>query len=103
MGIGDPPSEFFARMTMFIESMGTFDPAALALGIGSLALVLLVPRWLPLVPGSIVALVLGTVAVMAFRLPVDTIGSASRATLPNNRLRSADREQRFRPSWAPST
>ena len=75
LGIGDPPSEFFARMKLFVESMNTFHPAALALGVGSLALVLLVPRWLPRIPGSIVALVLGTVAVVVFQLPVDTIGS----------------------------
>jgi len=75
LGIPDPPSEFFARMRVLVESMPTMDPVALALAVGSLALVLLVPRWLPRVPGSIVALVLGTAAVVAFQLPVDTIGS----------------------------
>ena len=55
--------------------MNTFHPAALALGVGSLALVVMVPRWLPRLPGSIVALVLGTVAVVVFQLPVETIGS----------------------------
>jgi SulP family sulfate permease len=74
-GIADVPSEFFARMKLFVQSMDTFHPAALALGLGSLALVLLAPRWLPRIPGSIVALVLGTVAVVAFHLPVETIGS----------------------------
>jgi len=75
LGIVDPPTEFFARMRVLVESMPTLDPAALALAVGSLALVLLVPRWWPRVPGSIVALVLGTVAVVAFHLPVATIGS----------------------------
>ncbi len=75
LGIGDPPSEFFARMTVLIQSMDTLNPVALALGVGSLALVLLVPRWLPKVPGSIVALVLGTAAVAVLQVPVDTIGS----------------------------
>jgi sulfate permease, SulP family len=75
LGVGNPPTEFFARMKMFAESMNTIDPATLALGVGSLALVLLVPRWAPRIPGSIVALVLGTLAVVALRLPVETIGS----------------------------
>ncbi len=75
LGIGAPPTEFFARMKLFSESMGTVGPAALALGAGSLALILLVPRWLPRIPGSIVALVAGTVIVVALQLPVDTIGS----------------------------
>jgi len=75
LGLANPPSEFFARMRVLAESMPTMNPLALALAVGSLALVLLVPRWLPRVPGSIVALVLGTAAVVAFQLPVDTIGS----------------------------
>ncbi len=75
LGIGAPPGEFFARMQLYAESMNTFHPAALALGVGSLALVVMVPRWLPRLPGSIVALVLGTVAVVVFQLPVETIGS----------------------------
>ena len=75
LAVGEAPSEFFARMKVLVESMNTFHPAALALGVGSLALVLLVPRWLPRIPGSIVALVLGTVVVVVFRVPVDTIGS----------------------------
>ncbi|MGH9371133.1 MAG: SulP family inorganic anion transporter, partial [Vicinamibacterales bacterium] len=75
LGMGDPPSEFFSRMKMFAESMNTVNPVALALGLGSFALVLLVPRWLPRIPGSIVALVAGTLSVIAFQLPVETIGS----------------------------
>src|SRR4029078_1765260 len=58
VGIGNPPSEFFARMKLFVESMNTFHPAALALGVGSLALVLLVSRGVRRVSGSMVALVL---------------------------------------------
>jgi SulP family sulfate permease len=83
-GLGvDPPSEFFERMRVIGESMGTLNPAALALAVGSLALVLLVPRWFTRIPGSIVALVLGTVAVAAFGLPVETIGSKF-GVLPND-------------------
>ena len=73
LGIDNPPSEFLARMALVVQSIDTVQPQTLALGIVSLALVLFVPRWLPRVPGSIVALVLGTVAVVAFQLPVETI------------------------------
>ncbi len=75
LGIADPPAEFFTRMRMLVESMPTLNPAALALAVASLIIVIRVPRWLPRVPGSIVALVLGTTAVVVFHLPVDTIGS----------------------------
>jgi SulP family sulfate permease len=75
LGIGTPPSEFFARMAALAGSIGSTNVIALVLSVCSLALVLLVPRWLPKVPGSIVALVAGTVAVAALGLPVETIGS----------------------------
>ncbi len=75
LGTGEVPTEFFARMTALAGGMPSFSPVALALAVGSLALVLLVPRWLPRVPGAIVALVVATTAVAVFDLPVETIGS----------------------------
>ncbi len=74
MRIPDPPGEFLARMTTLASSVQAIDPLAVALGIASLALILTVPRVAPRVPGSIVALAVGTAAV-AFGLPVETIGS----------------------------
>ena len=73
--MGEVPTEFFARMAALAEGMPLLSPVALALAAGSLALVLLVPRWLPRVPGAIVALVLATAAAAVFGLPVETIGS----------------------------
>ena len=73
--MGEVPTEFFARMAALAEGMPLLSPVALALAAGSLALVLLVPRWLPRVPGAIVALVLATTAEAALGLPVETIGS----------------------------
>jgi SulP family sulfate permease len=75
MRIPDPPSEFLGRMEVLVTSGHAIDPLAVGLGAGSLALILIVPRLIPRVPGSIVALIAGTVAVAAFGLPVETIGS----------------------------
>ena len=75
LAIPEPPREFFSRMAALAHGMPDLNLIALTLAAGSLALVLLIPRWLPRVPGSIVALVVGTVAVRAFHLPVETIGS----------------------------
>jgi SulP family sulfate permease len=71
----DAPSEFFARMAVLANSLDTFDLVAFGLATGSLALILMVPRWVPRLPGSIVALVVGTGAVAVLQLPVETIGS----------------------------
>jgi len=75
LGIAEPPSEFFARMTALGAGLSHWNPVALTLAMASLAMVLAVPRWVPRVPGAIVALVVGTTAVAAFGLPVETIGS----------------------------
>jgi SulP family sulfate permease len=75
LAIPEPPSEFFSRMTALAAGLPQWNPVALALAATSLAVVLVMPRLAPRVPGSIVALVAGTAAVAAFGLPVETIGS----------------------------
>ncbi|MEZ5289798.1 MAG: SulP family inorganic anion transporter [Vicinamibacterales bacterium] len=75
LAIPEPPSEFFARMEALAAGLPRWNPAAFALAAVSLALVLLVPRVVKRVPGSIVALVLATTAVATLGLPVETIGS----------------------------
>jgi SulP family sulfate permease len=73
--LADVPSEFFARMAALGDALPTVDPLAAGLAIGSLGLVLAVPKWVPRLPGSIVALLAATAAVAAFDLPVETIGT----------------------------
>ena len=62
-------------MSSLAAGLHLWSPAALALAAVSLALILVVPRVVTRVPGSIVALALGTTAVAMFGLPVETIGS----------------------------
>lgn len=69
------PSAFVARMKAYAAHIGTAEPAALALGMVSLAIILFTPKLVKRLPGSIVALVAGTAAVALFQLPVETIGS----------------------------
>src|SRR4029078_1222314 len=69
------PSEFFSRITALAQALGTFNPAALAVAAASIVVIVVVPRLWPRVPGSVVALVIGTAAVASFTLPVETIGS----------------------------
>ncbi len=73
--LAESPSEFFARMQLVAVSLHTVDGIAVGLAIVSLALVLFIPKWMPRVPGAIVALIAGTAAVAAFQLPVETIGA----------------------------
>src|ERR1019366_6786408 len=74
--IATVPTEFFARMKTLGAHFNTLDPATVILAAASLAIILLVPRFAPRLPGSIIALILGTAAVMMFHLPVATIGTS---------------------------
>jgi SulP family sulfate permease len=75
LNIPETPSEFFSRMAVLGVSLDTVNWTAVALGTISLALILFVPRVLPRVPGSIVALVAGTAFVAVIAPDIDTIGS----------------------------
>ena len=72
---GAVPSEFLPRMRLLAAHVGSMNPAALGLGLGTLAIILLFPRITRRVPGSIVALLVCTGVSVLFHLPVETIGS----------------------------
>ena len=69
------PSEFFARLGAIGRHIGTLDWVAFGLALASLCVIIFVPKWIPRLPGSIVALLAGTAAVAVFGLPVETIGT----------------------------
>jgi sulfate permease, SulP family len=72
---GAVPSEFLPRMRLLASHFASLNPAALGLGLGTLAIILLLPRFTKRVPASIVALLVCTGVSVLFHLPVETIGS----------------------------
>jgi SulP family sulfate permease len=75
LAIDRVPSEFLERLTTLALYAGTVNPASVILAAGSLAVILLWPRLTKRIPGSIVALVVATGAAVAWKLPVETVGS----------------------------
>ena len=69
------PSEFLPRMAMLVERAATLQWQTVVIAVASLAIILLWPRLTKRIPGSIVALLVATLAVTIFHLPVETIGS----------------------------
>src|SRR5580765_4935378 len=70
------PSDFIEKMKVLGEHLGTCQWPTLVLAAASFAIIKLWPKsWQRRVPGSIVALLLGTLVVALFNIPVATIGS----------------------------
>ncbi len=82
------PADFFGILSTLAASLHTFNPVALLIALGSLAIIIVWQFFMPKIgsgiqfagkltpiPGSIIALVLATLAVWALDLKVDTIGS----------------------------
>lgn len=69
------PGEFLLRMRVLANSLGTVHWPALLVAGSSLLIILVLPKLTKRIPGSIVALALGTFAVAALGIPVETIGS----------------------------
>lgn len=69
------PGEFVGRIEAIVNHFHTISLTTSLLALGALGVVIVCMRFLKKVPGSIAALVLGTLVVFAFSLPVETIGT----------------------------
>jgi SulP family sulfate permease len=69
------PGEFAARISALAHNFSTFSPLEAALGVASLVVIVFFRRYVQRVPGYIVVLFAATAAVVAFKLPVQTIGT----------------------------
>ncbi|HEY4641451.1 MAG TPA: SulP family inorganic anion transporter, partial [Thermoanaerobaculia bacterium] len=73
--MGAVPPDFVAKWTAFAEHFGTADWTTGAVAVGTLAVLIVWPKISRMVPGPFVAMILATLAVQIFALPVATIGS----------------------------
>ncbi len=73
--IANTPVEFTPRLESYIEHLHTMNFYALAVGVASIAVILLFQKKIPKIPGPLAAVVLGALAVYLFGLPVETIES----------------------------
>jgi len=73
LSAGKLPAEFIAKWQAYAHALGTVSGATVAIGAGTLALILLCKRLAPQLPGFLIALLLATLAVMFLHLPVATV------------------------------
>ncbi|MBL8771781.1 MAG: SulP family inorganic anion transporter [Phenylobacterium sp.] len=90
---GAEPGPVLAKLAALAGAAPTWNPSALAVGVGAAVVVLVLKRWRPAWPGMLVAVIAATGAAALLHLPVDTIGSrfgAIPSGLPAPRLPAFD-------------
>ena len=75
LAIGDVPAEFVPQWTAYFGALDLVSLPALAIGVGSLVLIVGLRKVSPRLPGYLIAIVAASLAVAVLSLPVDTIGS----------------------------
>lgn len=73
--VSTAPGKFLPLLSDFVKHLNSLGMWTGVLAIASLAVIILTPAFIPKLPGSIVALTLGTAAARFFHLPVQTIGT----------------------------
>jgi sulfate permease, SulP family len=72
---GKEPAAFVAKIETLARSLDTISPAAVALSLLTIGLIVGTKKLKPHWPGMLIAVVVAAVATFAFALPVETIGS----------------------------
>jgi high affinity sulfate transporter 1 len=67
-GVPGVSGTFFQQLGQFISELPETNIYALALGVGTIVLILVIKRYKPLIPGALVALILGTAIAGIFQL-----------------------------------
>ncbi|WP_346961494.1 sulfate permease [Clostridium sp.] len=75
LNIENVPAEFIPKWQSYFANIGTLNITALLVGIACILIMVYWPKVNKTIPGSVIALILSTVAVQLFNLPVETIGS----------------------------
>jgi SulP family sulfate permease len=71
---GKLPAEFIPKWTTYLGAFNTINLFALAVGSGTLAIILLLKRFAPQLPAFLLALFIASLAVTVLHLPVATVG-----------------------------
>jgi SulP family sulfate permease len=72
---GKEPGDLVPRLVALGQAAGTVNPAAVALSVLTIAIIVGLKRWRPHWPGLLIAVAAASVAAVLFQLPVATIGS----------------------------
>lgn len=69
------PADFIPKWMAYFGHLDTLDPATLIVGLMALAIIIVLRKKAPKLPGYLIAVVVASVVVALFGIPVETIGS----------------------------
>jgi len=69
------PADFIPKWTAMFSALPTFDLSTFSLALGTLILIILIRRFLPVLPWGIASVAVATIIAYTFHLPVETIAS----------------------------
>ena len=72
---GPETGPLISKLSGLAAALPTLNTAALALGLGTAALIFTLKRWRPTWPGMLIALAGASIAAVLLHLPVETVGS----------------------------
>ena len=75
LSIAQVPADFIPKWQAYLGAIGSAHATTLAIGVGSLLLIVTLRKVAPRLPGFLIAVVVASVAVALLHLPVETIGS----------------------------
>lgn len=75
LDIASVPADFAPKMVCYVQNIGTINWTATLIGLLAIGIMLIWPKVTDKIPGSLVAIIVTTVIVTVFNLPVNTIGS----------------------------
>jgi SulP family sulfate permease len=73
--MAEPPANFVEKWSAYFHNLTSFNWQSTAVGALSLLIVFLWPRVTPKIPGSLIAIIVATLAALLLGLDVETIGS----------------------------
>ncbi len=73
--IAQVPSEFIAKWSCYFTNLSVINPYAIAICGGTILISLYAGKIIPKIPGSFIAIIVATIVVKVFSLPVNTIES----------------------------
>lgn len=75
LSIDKVAADFIPKWQAYLGAISTVDAATVAVGVGALAIIIVLRKFAPKLPCYLIAVMVSSVAVALLNLPVDTVGS----------------------------